>query len=72
VVDFVKANDIDVDSDSSVGSAIYAPAVVDLPPFIFNTVSNKYSPDVTVNENQTITLTGYVYDKVEIKEGANV
>ncbi|RMA57656.1 HYR domain-containing protein [Ulvibacter antarcticus] len=72
VVDFVKADDIDVHSNSSVGAAIYAPAVVTLPPFLFNTLSDNSSPDVTVNNNQSVTLTGSVYDKVEIKDGATV
>ena len=69
---FVKADDVDVDNSSSVGAAINAPAVIGLPTFIYNTASNNSSPDVTVNNNQSITLNGSVYGKVDVKDGGSV
>lgn len=72
IVDFVKAKNIEVIKNSSVGVALYAPAVVTLPPFVFNTLSKKSSPSVTVNKNQSITLTGSVYNEIEIKDGGSV
>src|SRR5690606_19284773 len=51
---------------------IYQPANPNIPTFVYNTYSNNNSPSVTINNNQTLTLTGSVYKKIEVKDGATV
>ncbi len=72
VAGFVRASEIDIDYSSSAGSSTLSPANVILPQFIYNTLSNNNSPDITVPENQAMTLYGDVYGKIDIKEGATV
>lgn len=69
----VEASDIDIDDDgSSAGSIILEPAVVDLPPFVFNSISDSNSPDITVEAGQTVTLNDQVYGKIEVEEGGTL
>ena len=72
IVEFAQASQIDIDNSSSVGVEIYQPANPILPPFVYNVYSDNSSPDVTINNGQTETLTGSVYDKIEVKDGATV
>ena len=68
---FAKAPNIDLKQGSVInGNKYYAPASVTIPPFQFNTQSNAGSPNATVSGNQT--LTGSVYNIVEIQQGATV
>ncbi len=68
----VEASDIDIDDDSSAESILLEPAVVDLPPFVFNSASDNNSTDITVEAGTTVTLDGQVYGKIEVKEGGTV
>ena len=67
---FVKAPDIDVDSDSYVAQEIVGQADVPLPPFRYNTHSSNN--DIKVEEGQSMTLTDSIYGKIELEEGATL
>ena len=51
---------------------IEEPANLELPPFMYNTLSNSSSPSVTIADGETQTLDGQVYDLVWVNEGATV
>jgi hypothetical protein len=72
VVDFGQAVSFDLNQGSTIGSQVFAPANPTIPAFVFNTFSNNSSPNATVNNNQTQTLTGSVYDVVTVKQNATV
>ncbi|PNQ72804.1 hypothetical protein C1T31_09850 [Hanstruepera neustonica] len=72
VVGFGQAVSFNLNQGSTVGSQVFAPANPTIPSFVFNTLSNNSSPDATVNNNQTQTLTGSVYDVVTVKQNATV
>jgi hypothetical protein len=72
VVGFAQAPTITLNQGSTVGNSIFAPANPTIPPFVYNTYSNGSSLDATINNNQTITLTGSVYDVVTVKQNATV
>ncbi len=72
VADTVEASEIIVDNTSSVGTEVLEPADVDLPDFIYNTVSNSSSPDIVVDYYQTVTLDGSEYGRVFVKYGGVV
>ncbi len=72
VDEVVNAAEVQIDNNSSAGTVIEAPANVEIPMFYYNTVSNGDSPNVTVNNNETVVLDGQIYGKVEIKDGASV
>ena len=72
VVESVEASEIIVDNTSSDGTEILEPADIDLPDFSYNTVSNQSSPDIVVNNYQTLTLDGSEYGRVFIKNGGAV
>ena len=72
IIEFAQADEIEIKAGSSVGTAIYQPANPIIPTFIYNTYSNNSSPDAKANDNQTLTLNGGVYDKVEIEEDATI
>ncbi|MFC5196568.1 HYR domain-containing protein [Bizionia hallyeonensis] len=72
VVGFAQAVSINLNQGSTVGTPIYAAANPTIPTFVYNTYSNNASPDATVNNNQTVTLNGSVYDVVTVKQGATV
>jgi hypothetical protein len=67
---FVKADDIDIKSGSTVATEIYAQANVTLPTFIYNTLGD--GDDIDVEEDQTVTLTGDHYGKIEVEEGGTL
>ena len=69
VTTFVKADEIEVE-DSYVAQEIEAPAGVALPPFRDN--PNPGNNDITVGENQTVTLTGSSYGKIEVKKNGTL
>lgn len=68
----IEASEVEINNGSSAGSTILAPAVVDLPPFVFNLVSNDSDFDITVEQGQTITLNDQIYGKIEVKEGGTL
>lgn len=72
VAGFIMAADLDVDDDCTTGAQIESPAVLTLPNFINNTVTNGDSEEVVVEENQVVTLNGSEYGKIEVKENATV
>ncbi|MGC1631628.1 MAG: T9SS type A sorting domain-containing protein, partial [Gelidibacter sp.] len=72
ITEFAKASQIDVNGGSSIGTRIHSPADPIIPSFIKNVHSNNSSPDATINSGQTVTLTGNVYDRVDVKGGATV
>jgi hypothetical protein len=65
----VEASEIVIDNTSSAGSTILTPAVVNLPPFIFNNVSKNSNLNVTIEPGQTITLNGQIYRRVKVRHG---
>ena len=79
---FVQAADIDLNSSTINGGNTYpypnnppyGAAIVVLPTFQFNTLSNNSSPGLTVNNGQTVTISSpnNVYDKIEVKDGATL
>ncbi|WP_205943694.1 hypothetical protein, partial [Pedobacter cryophilus] len=85
---FVKAKSIKVQSPSNVPTKIYAPVVTSLPTMQYFTGSTKNLAKVTANTNnstltgnykeltvksgKTVTLTGNLFGKIEIEEGATV
>ncbi|WP_191861092.1 T9SS type A sorting domain-containing protein, partial [Hanstruepera ponticola] len=72
VVDFGQAVSFNLNQGSTIGGQVFAPANPTIPAFVFNTFSNNSSPDVTVNNNQTQTLNGSVYDVITVKQNATV
>ncbi len=72
ITEFAKASQIQVNGGSSIGTRILSPADPIIPLFVKNVYSNSSSPNATINSGQTVTLTGSVYDKVDLKEGATV
>lgn len=72
VAESVEASEIIVDNTSSVGTEVLEPADIDLPDFIYNIVSNQSSPDVVVNNYQTVILDGSEYGRVFVKYGGAV
>ena len=72
IVEFAQADRIEVDGSSTVGTEIDAQANPDIPTFLYNNESNNSSPDYTVNNNQTRTINGGVYDKIEVKDNATL
>lgn len=72
IADFAKASKIETHIWSWVGERFYAPADVEVPEFIFNTISNNRSQDVRIRYNKTEILDGDVYGKIEIQDRAKV
>ncbi|MEO5789323.1 lamin tail domain-containing protein, partial [Gelidibacter sp.] len=72
ITEFAKASQIQVNGGSSIGTRIHSPAEPIIPLFVKNVYSNSNSPNATINSGQTVTLTGGVYDKVDVKGGATV
>ncbi|NND12279.1 MAG: T9SS type A sorting domain-containing protein [Flavobacteriaceae bacterium] len=68
----VKADEVDIDNDSSAGSIMEMPADVEIPQFYYNTLCDDASIEVVVDKDDTVELTGNNYKRVEIKEGATV
>ena len=68
----IEASEVEINNGSSVGSTILTPYVVDLPPFVFNLVSDDSDFDITVEQGQTITLNDQIYGKIEVKEGGTL
>ncbi len=61
-----------MDGSSNIGTEIDAVANPAIPTFLYNNESNGSSPDYTVNNNQTRTIHGGVYDKIEVKDNATL
>ena len=72
VAETVEASEIKVDYTSSVRTEVLSPADIDLPDFIYNTVSNDDSADVKVEDDEMLVLDGQVFNKIEVKEGATL
>jgi hypothetical protein len=73
IVGFAKAATFDLNQGSVInGLTINAPANPAIPAFQPNMLSNVGSPNITVNSNQTVSITGSVYGLVDIKNGATV
>ncbi len=68
----VEASDIDIDDYSSAGEILLQPADVDLPPFVFNSVSKNSNFDITVEPGDTVTLDGQIYGKIKVEQGGTV
>ncbi len=84
---FVKAPRIDTDKGVTINSKIYGVVSVSLPTMQYNTSSTRYLQDVSVSNNTTlngnyddvtvkkganVTLTGTIFGKVKLEEGASV
>ncbi|MEM5567059.1 HYR domain-containing protein, partial [Psychroserpens sp. AS72] len=69
IVDFAQASQIQINGGSSVGTVVYSPANPIIPSFVYNIQSNSESPNVTINNNATVTLSETVYGKITIKNG---
>ena len=67
---FVKANNVEVTGGSSAAQVIQQPAGISLPPFK-NNPSNSNN-HITVQENQTMTLTGSSYGKIKVEKNATL
>jgi hypothetical protein len=67
-----QAANFNLNQGSTIGTQVNQPANPIIPAFVFNTQSTASSPDVTVNNNQSQTLNGSVYDIVTVKQGATV
>jgi hypothetical protein len=67
-----QAANFNLNQGSTIGVQVNQPANPIIPPFLFNTQSTTSSPDVTVNNNQTVTLNGSVYDEITVKQNATV
>jgi hypothetical protein len=67
-----QAANFSLNQGSTIGTQVAQPANPTIPAFVFNTQSTASSPDVTVNNNQSQTLGGSVYDVITIKQGATV
>ena len=72
VVGFAQAATFNIQTGSTIGTQVTAPANPIIPAFEANTLSNAGSPNVTVNNNATQNLNGSVYGTVTIKQGATV
>ena len=55
-----------------IGDVCLMPNADVIPTFYFNTVSTGDSPDVTVNDGETLVLNGQVFEKIEVKEGGTL
>ncbi|MEO1258562.1 MAG: MopE-related protein [Bacteroidota bacterium] len=67
---FVKADNVDVTGGSTAAQVIQSPAGINLPDFRSSTNSNNNH--ITVSANQTVTLTGSSYGKIEVLENATL
>lgn len=84
---FVKAHDIDVQSNVTIPTKIYSPAVVTFPTMLLNTANtsslSSYTMttngtvtgnkrDLTINSGKTVTITGNVFRKIRVNHDAIV
>ncbi|MBU1761784.1 MAG: HYR domain-containing protein, partial [Bacteroidetes bacterium] len=84
---FVKAKSIKVDKNATVPTKIYAPVVTTLPTMQYFSGSTKNLPkyeakingiltgnysELKIKKGITVTLTGNLFGKIEIEDGANV
>ncbi len=68
---WVQADEIEVKDDSEVAVEIEEPAEDDcLPAFCYN--PHDTDEDVCVEEDETVTITGWNYDDVEVEEGGTL
>jgi uncharacterized protein YrzB (UPF0473 family) len=72
VAGFGRAANIVLNQGSFIVNPIFQPANIPFPDFVFNTLSNNTSPNVTINNNQSTTLNGSVYGTITVKQGATV
>jgi hypothetical protein len=72
IVGFGQAVSFDLNQGSTIGTQVNAPSNPTIPGFVFNTYSNNSSPSVTINNSQTQTLNGSVYDVVTVRQNATV
>lgn len=70
IVGFANANDEDVDNSSSVGLIVNPYESFNLPPF--EPYVNNGGSNVTVQKNQSVTLTDANYDKLKVKKNATI
>ena len=69
----LATDDANINSDNTViGDVCEDPAISLIPPFYTNTVSNSDSADLKVNDDETMTTNGEIFNKVEIKEGGTL
>ena len=52
----VKADEVDIDDDSSAGSVMEMPADVEIPEFYYNTLCDDDSIEVVVDEDEMVEL----------------
>lgn len=71
VFSFVQADDIKIDASSYADDEITTPAEMDLPDFVYNTFSED-ADDLKVEEGETLTISGNVYKKIEVKKNAKL
>jgi hypothetical protein len=69
---FGQAANFTLNHGSTIGEEINEPANPLIPEFIYNTLSRRDSPSVTIPNGETLTLDGDVYDLVWVREGATV
>ncbi|MDB9961786.1 T9SS type A sorting domain-containing protein, partial [Oceanihabitans sp.] len=69
---FGQAENFTLNHGSTIGEEINEPANPLIPEFIYNTLSRRDSPSVTIPNGETQTLDGDVYDLIWVREGATV
>ncbi|MEO1257192.1 MAG: MopE-related protein [Bacteroidota bacterium] len=70
VFTFVKANEVEVTGGSTAALVIEEKANLTLPPF--RNSDNSNNNDIKVEKNETMTLTGSSYGKIEVEENATL
>ncbi|RMA56690.1 T9SS type A sorting domain-containing protein [Ulvibacter antarcticus] len=71
VFSFVQADDITIDNTSYADDVINSPAEMDLPEFVYNPYSDAKN-DVKVNSGETVTISGHIYRKIQVKKNAKL
>lgn len=72
VSEFVKAFEIELDNVNAVSAQISGSVTVNIPDFVFNDTTTGDSPDIVVDEDEFMLLTGSDYGKIELKDNAAV
>ena len=69
----IGTDEVKLENDNTViGDVCEDPAADLIPTFYFNTVSTDDSPDVKVEDGETLVLNGQVFGKIEVKEGGTL
>ncbi|NNE13333.1 MAG: T9SS type A sorting domain-containing protein [Saprospiraceae bacterium] len=60
------------DDNTVIGSVCESPSIDIIPPFYANVVSSGSSPDIEVNDNETLVIHGQVFDKIVVRHGGTL